>query len=103
MNTKYEKLVSLHKEAIAKNEDMLINVYRILLDRIVETISDEHFDDLLFIFIKERAALATTYLKKKEDKLAHMEIYCINLLKSTFLNNNYKLVVNGKKFTFEKE
>jgi ribulose 1,5-bisphosphate carboxylase large subunit-like protein len=103
MNTNYKKLLSLRNETIAKNEDMLINVYGILIDRMVATISDENFNNLLFIFMKERAALATNYLKKKEDKLAHKEIYCINLLNSTFLNNNYKLVVEGKKISITKE
>jgi len=103
MSTKYSKLVSLRKEAIAKNEDMLINVYGILLDRMVATISDEDFNNLLLIFMKERAVLATNYLKKKEDKLAHKEIYCINLFNSTFLNNNYKLVVEGKKISLSNE
>ncbi len=103
MSTKYKKLLSLRKEAIAKNEDMLINVYGILIDRMVATISDEDFNNLLVLFMKERAVLATNYLKKKEDKLAHKEIYCINLFNSTFLNNNYRIVVEGKKISITNE
>ena len=103
MSTKYKKLLSLRKEAIAKNKDMLINVYGILIDRMVATISDEDFNNLLVIFMKERAALATNYLKKREDKLAHKEIYCINLFNSMFLNNNYRIVVEGKKISITNE
>lgn len=103
MNAKYQKLVKIQKEAVAKNEDILINVYSQLISRLDSNMSVDEFELKIVLFMVERAALATTYKKKKNIKLADQELYCISLLSYQFLDGRRKPSITGNKVTISNE
>lgn len=103
MKTKFETLEKAFKDAKLRNESILIYIYGVLLSYTNSKMTNEEFEKETLLLMKERAKIATNYLKKNNSKLADQEIYCISLLSFTILDGRNKPNIDGKQVTINNE
>ena len=92
------KLKKMLADANKRNEAIIVKLCNDLLPSVdVEGLTNEMFDLIVLKKIHSLAENATTLLKKKEQRIAEQEIYCISLLSFCFFDKLIEVSIEKKK------
>ena len=101
METKISKLKRLLKEATEKHEQVVIYYYKLVIEALNPSTTDENFDNQIVDFMMGRIKYANKFINKKKNKIFEEEIYCLSLLSINFLNGKYKPVIQDNKVVLD--